>query len=148
MIFGLVLPALISLQTPADPHQFVYLGAGRFAQYADMSTLQPQGNRGRIRALQVVEPGFRAGGAEYWGGWSWWAFDCDAGTVDRLDFASVRPGGTEGPAMPDDAPAYVAAQGGDAFELLVAACNPDDYDPDFITLETAVQHGRAQLAID
>jgi len=60
----------------------------------------------------------------------------------------VREGGAEGPATPDDAPAYEAVQGGDAFEILVAACNPDDYDTDATTLEAAVAHGRTQLAIN
>ncbi len=31
------------------------------------------------------------------------------------------------------------------FELLVAACNPDDYDTDATTLEEAVRQGRANL---
>ena len=66
--------------------------------------------------------------------------------VDRLDFASVREGGEEGPATPDEAPPYEAVQGGDAFEMVVAACNADDYDTDAVTLEEAVAHGRAQLA--
>jgi hypothetical protein len=30
--------------------------------------------------------------------------------------------------------------------MLVAACNPDDYDTDAVTLEEAVAHGRANLA--
>lgn len=66
--------------------------------------------------------------------------------MDRLDFAGVREGGEEGPSTPDDAPSYEAVQGGDAFELLVAACNPDDYDTDATTLDEAVRQGRANLA--
>lgn len=136
------------LSPPAEPHRFVYLGSGRYAQYADMATLTPDGDGGRIRVFQVVEADFRAAGAAYWGGWSWWRFDCGPdGQVDRLDFAAVRDGGTEGPATPDDVPAYVPAQGGDAFEMLVAACNPDDYDIDFTTLEAAVAHGRRELSL-
>ena len=136
-----------ALQTP-EPRRFVFLGAGRFAQYADMATLTPEGSGGRIRVLQVVEPDFEAGGVAYWGGWSWWRFDCGPNSqVDRLDFASVREGGGEGPATRDTAPPYEAVQGGDAFEMVVAACNPDDYDIDFTTLEAAVVHGREQLAL-
>jgi len=143
----LTLLSLLSAEPAQPPHRFVFLGAGRFAQYADMASLQPEGSGGRIRVFQVVEPGFTAGGAAYWGGWSWWRFDCDAGgTVDRLDFASVREGGAEGPATPDDAPPYEAVQGGDAFEMLVAACNPEDYEVDAVTLEEVVVHGRANLA--
>ena len=140
--------ALLLSPPPEEPHRFVYLGAGRFAQYADLSTLMPEGDGGRIRVFQVVEPDFRAGGAAYWGGWSWWRFDCGPhGQVDRLDFASVREGGAEGPATPDPAPAYEAVQGGDAFEMVVVACNPADSDIDFTTLEQAVEHGRSQLAL-
>ena len=140
---------LLLLADPAEdgPHRFVFLGAGRFAQYADLASLQPEGPGGRIRVFQVVEPGFTAGGDAYWGGWSWWRFDCNAGgEVDRLDFAAVREGGEEGPATPDDAPPYEAVLGGDAFEMVVAACNPDDYDTDATTLEEAVAHGRMNLA--
>lgn len=142
----LTLLALLAVGPDEAPHRFVFLGAGRFAQYADLASLHPEGPGGRIRVLQVVEPDFRAAGEGYWGGWSWWGFDCAGGQVDRLDFASVREGGAEGPATPDDAPPYVAVQGGDAFELLVAACNPDDYDIDATTLEEAVAHGRMNLA--
>lgn len=146
MILSLL--SLLSAEPAQDgPHRFVFLGAGRFAQYADMASLEPEGPGGRIRVFQVVEPDFTAGGAPYWGGWSWWRFDCGAGgQVDRLDFAAVREGGEEGPATPDDAPPYEAAPGGDAFEILTAACNPDAYDIDAGTLEKAVSHGRAQLA--
>lgn len=145
----LTLLSLLAAEPAQTPHRFVFLGTGRFAQYADLASLRPEGEGGRIRVFQVVEPDFRAAGARYWGGWSWWRFDCSAdGEVDRLDFAAVREGGAEGPATPDDAPPYVAVQGGDAFEMLVAACNPDDYDTDATTLDEAVTHGRAQLAIN
>ena len=143
----LTLLSLLSAEPAQPPHRFVFLGAGRFAQYVDLASLQPEGSGGRIRVFQVVEPGFTAGGTAYWGGWSWWRYDCDAGNrVDRLDFAAVREGGAEGPATPDDAPPYAAVPGGDAFEMLVAACNSDDYDTDAVTLEEAVAHGRANLA--
>lgn len=148
----MLLILLLLLTAPplqAEPHRFVYLGSGRYAQYADLASLQPEGPGGRIRVFQVVEPEFRAGGTAYWGGWSWWSFDCSAnGKVDRLDFAAVREGGEEGPATPDPAPAYEPAQGGDAFEMLVAACNPDHYDIDGTTLQEIVAHGREQLALN
>ncbi len=145
MILSLL--SLLTFSEPEGPHRFVFLGAGRFAQYADLASLQPEGDGGRIRVFQVVEPDFRAGGTPYWGGWSWWRFDCGAnGYVDRLDFASVREGGQEGPSTPDDAPSYEAIQGGDAFELLVAACNPENYETDATTLKEAVRQGRANLA--
>lgn len=145
----MILTALaLLLSPPLEPHRFVYLGSGRYARYADLASLTREGEGGRIRVFQVVEPDFRAAGAAYWGGWSWWRFDCRKdGLVDRLDFASVREGGAEGPATPDSAPPYPAVEGGDAFELVVAACNPQDYDVDATTLEDAVRHGRAQLAL-
>lgn len=144
----MILAALFLLlsQPQAEPHRFVFLGAGRFAQYADLASLQREGAGGRIRVFQVVEPDFRAGGDAYWGGWSWWSFDCDSKMVDRLDFASVRDGGREGPATPDAGPAYEAVPGGDAHEMLVASCNPGDYEVDATTLDAAVAHGRANLA--
>ncbi|MGV9008755.1 hypothetical protein [Brevundimonas sp.] len=146
MILSLL--SLLTLSEPEGPHRFVFLGAGRFAQYADLASLEAQGEGGRIRVFQVVEPHFRAGGTSYWGGWSWWRFDCGArGHVDRLDFVAVREGGEEGPATLDDAPSYEAVQGGDAFEIVVAACNPGDYDTDATTLEEAVTQGRANLAV-
>ena len=145
----MILTALaLLLSPPPEPHRFVYLGSGRYAPYADLASLTREGESGRIRVFQVVEPDFRAAGAAYWGGWSWWQFDCRKdGLVDRLDFASVREGGAEGPATPDSAPPYPAVEGGDAFELVVAACNPQNYDVDATTLEEAVRHGREQLAL-
>lgn len=138
------LPA--AAQDVSDAHRFVFLGAGSSAQYADLATLVSEGPGGRVRTFQVVPADFSAAGRAYWGGWSWWQFDCQSGKVDRLDFASVREGGAEGPSTPDDAPAYVAAQGGDAFEMVVAACNPDDYETDATTLKEAVRQGRLNLA--
>lgn len=147
LVFAALMFSTPAAQSPApEAHRFVFLGSGRFAQYADLASLKVEGEGGRIRVLQVTEADFTAGGTAYWGGWSWWRFDCMRNEVDRLDFASLREGGEEGPATPDPAPAYVAAQGGDAFEMLVAACNPDDYDTDAVTLEDAVAQGRANLS--
>lgn len=105
----------------ADP-QLVETGVGRFAQFADVSSIERGGDTARMRSLQVAEAGFRVGEALYVGGWSRWAFDCRARTADRLDFASLRADGIEGPATPEDAPPYHAAPGGDAAELLAVAC--------------------------
>jgi hypothetical protein len=99
-----------------------------------------------MRSLQVTEDDFTAAGQAWWGGWSWWSFDCRARTADRLDFASVREGGAEGPATPDDAPAYPAAPGGDAAELLAVACDPGAAgEADADNLADAVRVGRAAL---
>ena len=133
---------------PQDGPQLVLTGVGRFAVLADLSTISRDGDVTRMRSLQVTEEDFEAGGLRYWGGWSWWTFDCGAHTADRLDFASVRTGGAEGPATPDAAPAYPAAPGGDAAELLAVACDPASAgEADADTLQDAVRVGRAALRL-
>ena len=104
------------------------------------------GDVARMRELQVTEAGFKVGDVLYVGGWSRWAFDCRARTADRLDFASLRADGTEGPATPDDAPPYDAAPGGEAAELLDIACAEAWADgADARSVEEAVRLGRAAL---
>lgn len=139
-------PACAGPAAPPEGPRLVLTGVGRFAVLADLSTLARDGDRVRIRSLQVTEEDFTAGGQTYWGGWSWWAFDCRARTADRLDFASVREGGAEGPATPDADPPYPAAPGGDAAELLAVACDPASAgEADADTLADAVRIGRAAL---
>ncbi|MBW8303324.1 MAG: hypothetical protein K0M78_05150 [Brevundimonas sp.] len=133
---------------PQDGPRLVLTGVGRFAVLADLSTIDREGDTVRMRALQVAEEDFQAGGQSYWGGWSWWAFDCRARTADRLDFASVREDGVEGPATPDAAPAYPAAPGGDAAELLAVACDPATAgEADADNLADAVRIGRSALRL-
>jgi hypothetical protein len=133
---------------PQDGPRLVLTGVGRFALLADLSTISRDGDRVRMRALQVAEEDFEAGGQTYWGGWSWWAFDCRARTADRLDFVSVREGGAEGPSTPDPAPAYPAAPGGDAAELLAVACDPASAgEADADNLADAVRVGRGALRL-
>ena len=144
LLASLASPALA--QDHTQDHAFVLTGAGRFAVMADVASIRPDGDGVRMRAFEVAEPGFAVGDTPYWGGWSWWRFDCAAKTADRLDFASVREGGQEGPAMPDAAPAYHAAPGGDAAELLGAACSTTVQSSDIRTLEQAVAVGRTALA--
>lgn len=147
------LPAILAaslLAAPVSAQQgprLVLTGVGRFAVLADLSTISRDGDRVRMRSLQVTEEDFQAGGQNYWGGWSWWSFDCAARTADRLDFASVREGGAEGPPTSDPAPAYAAAPGGDAAELLAVACDPASAgEADADNLADAVRIGRAALA--
>lgn len=128
----------------ADP-QLVPTGVGRFAIYADVASIERQGDTARMRALQVTEAGFRVGDAIYVGGWSRWAFDCRAMTADRLDFASLKADGAEGPATADAAPAYSAAPGGDAAELLAVACGTATV-TDPIPLDEAIRRGQTALA--
>lgn len=134
---------------PAEPdgHSFVLVGAGRFAVLADTNSIERGDGVVRMRALQVGEDDLVVAGERYWGGWSWWRFDCAAATADRLDFASVREGGSEGPSMPDDAPPYPAAAGGDAAELMAVACDPvRSVLPIAASVADAVGVGRQALA--
>lgn len=150
LLIGLMLatPACAEPAAPPEGPRLVLTGVGRFAVLADLSTIQRDGDTVRMRSLQVTEEDFEAGGQTYWGGWSWWAFDCRARTADRLDFASVREGGAEGPLTPDPAPAYDAAPGGDAAELLAVACDPASAgEADADNLEDAVRVGRAALRL-
>jgi len=141
--------ALAGCQTaapvPAGP-ELLLTGVGRFAVFADLSTRTRSGDQARMRSLQVVEPGFEVDGRAFWGGWSWWAFDCAARTADRLDFASVSEGGIEGPAVPDTDPPYPAAPGGDAAELLAVACFDARAGRILTTVESAVIAGQQALA--
>ena len=145
-----LLASMLAGTAPTDvtpEPRLVLSGGGRFAIFADLSTASRDGDIARIRALQVVEEEFTVGEVAYWGGWSWWRFDCEANTADRLDFASVREGGVEGPSTADPAPAYDAAPGGDAAELLAVACAPDDgWFVAARSVERAVHLGRAFLA--
>ncbi|CAN5445593.1 hypothetical protein BH10PSE1_BH10PSE1_16330 [soil metagenome] len=141
-----LLPHALQDKSPFPDHGFVLTGAGRFAVLADQMSIVRDGDTVTMRAFQVAEPAFTAGGDHYWGGWSRWRFDCVAETADRLDFASVREGGVEGPTSPEPSPAYAAVPGGDAAELLAVACSTDARSPDVFTLEDAVTLGRAALA--
>ena len=135
---------LALLPTGADP-QLVPTGVGRFAIYADVASIEREGDVAWMRELQVTEAGFRVGDVTYVGGWSRWAFDCQAMTADRLDFASLRADGTEGPATADPTPAYAAAPGGDAAELLVIACTAEP-PAETLSLDEAIRRGQAALA--
>jgi hypothetical protein len=139
-------PAWAGPATTPDGPQLVLTGVGRFAVMADLSTLSRDGDQMRMRSLQVTGADFTAAGETYWGGWSWWAFDCAARTADRLDFASVREGGAEGPATPDTAPPAAVAPDSDAAGLLAVACNPNPAgEADADSLADAVRIGRAAL---
>ncbi|MBU1383876.1 MAG: hypothetical protein KKG14_03390 [Alphaproteobacteria bacterium] len=145
----LATPACARSAAPAqDGPQLVLTGVGRFAVLADLTSIRRDGDTVRMRSLQVAEEDFTVGGQTYWGGWSWWSFDCRARTADRLDFASVREGGAEGPATPDTSPAYDAAPGGDAAELLAVACDSEAAgEADADTLADGVRVGRAALRL-
>lgn len=140
-----VIALLIGLSGQGEP-QLVLTGVGRWAVFADAASVTPEGEAVRMRALQVAEADFTAGGKAYWGGWSWWRFDCAARTGQRLDFASVAVGGGEGPAMPIAGSPEPLASGGDAAELAAVACADSAPAADAISVEGAVALGRARLA--
>lgn len=141
----LLIVTLLAMQTQPS-HAFVVTGAGRFAQVADAASILREGSTARMRVLQVADSEFTVAGTHYWGGWSWWSFDCEAWTADRLDFASVRAGGHVGPAMADHAQAYPIAKGGEADELANLACADEMPAIQARSLEEAVRLGR--LAMD
>lgn len=130
------------------PHAFVLTGAGRFAVLADLTTRRREGDIAEMRSLQVTEETFTVGAVAYWGGWSRWRFDCAAKMADRLDFASLRADGSEGPSTPEPSPAYPAAPGGDAAELLAVACATEPPTAQVTTVEDAVRLGRGAVAGD
>jgi hypothetical protein len=131
---------------PVD-HDLVLSSVGRFAVFADRASLEREGEVVTIRALQVVEPGFEAGGRAYAGGWSNWRFDCAARTGDRLDFASLAEDGTEGPATPDATPPAPVSPGGDMGDLFEIACGEAAAEAEVVTsAAAAVSRGRALLA--
>lgn len=132
----------------AEAHAFVLTGAGRFAVLADLTTQRRTGDIAEIRTLQVSEEPFVISGKTYVGGWSNWRFDCVGKTADRLDFASLRDNGIEGPATPEPSPAYEAAPGGDAAEILAVACADEPPAAQVRTLAEAVRLARAALAGD
>lgn len=142
---GVLIAALLATAPQTQPHAFVITGAGRFAQAADTASITRDGDLARMRVLQVADRDFHVGDVAYWGGWSWWSFDCAARTADRLDFASVREGGAEGPAMAENQPAYPIVAGGDADELATVACAAEPPAPQAVTLEDAVRLGRTAI---
>ena len=129
----------------SQPH-LVLTGVGRWAVFADAASTTREGDIARMRALQVAETDFTAGDRAYWGGWSWWRFDCAARTADRLDFASVAVGGQEGPATPIDSAPQPLSPGGDAAELAAVACGTERPTADAVSVAAAVTLGRARLA--
>ena len=140
-MIGLIAAIVLQVQP-----QLVLTGVGRWAMFADAASVAADGDAVRMRALQVAEADFTAGGKAYWGGWSWWRFDCAARTGQRLDFASVAVGGAEGPATPMPGEPEPLAPGGDAAELAAVACAAEAPAADAVSVEAAVALGRARLA--
>ena len=140
--------ALAALTAPAamaQDHALVLTGVGRFAVFADAASVTPDGDGVRMRSLQVSEADMVIGDIAYSGGWSWWRFDCAAQTADRLDFASLKADGTEGPITPTKSAPYAIAPGGDAAELAAVACGAETRTADAANAAEAVRIGRERM---
>ncbi|MNE11868.1 hypothetical protein D3C80_1046440 [compost metagenome] len=129
----------------AQDHALVLTGVGRFAIFADAASLTPDGDGVRMRSLQVSEEDMIISGVAYAGGWSWWRFDCMTQTADRLDFASLKADGTEGPITPTKSAPYAIAPGGDAAELAAVACAVEARAADAVSAAEAVRIGRERM---
>ncbi|MFK0299960.1 hypothetical protein ACIQTU_12165 [Brevundimonas sp. NPDC090276] len=141
--------SLLATGAGAQDHALVLTGVGRFAVFADAASITPDSaptnSSVRMRSLQVSEEDMVIGDVAYSGGWSWWRFDCTAQTADRLDFASLRTDGVEGPITPTKSAPYAIVPGGDAAELAAVACAPVSPAADAATAGDAVKLGQALL---
>lgn len=150
MPLALLLTAALAAIPAQEPPvmELALTGVGRFAIFADRASITADGDGVRMRSLQVSEEDMMIGGVAYVGGWSWWRFDCAARTADRLDFASLRADGTEGPRTAETAPPYAIVPGGDADELAAVACGADQPETLAFNTEDAVLIGRARMTAD
>ena len=106
---------LIAFAFPAfaqAPMELRLADVGRFATFVDMGGIAWTGRTARLRVLQVAEDGFTAGTEAFWGGWRYEVIDCDARTIARAGFGSIRAGGREGPVTGDQRPAAAIPAGG------------------------------------
>ena len=140
--------ALVPKNTEAQEAPALMLtGQGRFAQFADLNTrsIMPDGRKG-LRVLQISAEPMQIGAHSFIGGWSNWAFDCDARTAQRLDFASVRSDGHIGPLTPVTGEPLSIAAGGDADELAAVACELVPLRSDAKSVDEAVALARTNEA--
>ena len=145
MTLALLILSLLTTPQLTPEHRLVLTGVGRFAIFADVASITPDSDGVRMRSLQVSEEDMVIGDAAYVGGWSWWRFDCAAQTADRLDFASLKADGTEGPITPTKSAPYAIAPGGDAAELAAVACGAEVRSADATTAADAVRIGRERM---
>jgi hypothetical protein len=94
MLLALVLGGPSRAQASLDLR---LVDVGRYATFADLTSLRWEGRVAQLRLLQVTEDGFMAAREAYWGGWSVVTLDCTARTVTHDGYASIRAGGKEGP---------------------------------------------------
>lgn len=145
MTLALLILSLLAAPQPTTEHRLVLTGVGRFAIFADVASVMPDADGVRMRSLQVSDEDMVIGDTAYVGGWSWWRFDCAAQTADRLDFASLKADGTEGPITPTKSAPYAIAPGGDAAELAAVACGADARAIDAVSTADAVRIGRERM---
>lgn len=145
MVPTIAAAALMATGALAQDHALVLTGVGRFAVFADAASITPDRDGVRMRSLQVSEEDMVIGDVAYSGGWSWWRFDCKAQTADRLDFASLRADGVEGPITPTKSAPYAIAPGGDAAELAAVACGTETRTADAMSAADAVRIGRERI---
>lgn len=145
MTLALLILSLLTTPQPTAEHRLVLTGVGRFAIFADVASITPDSDGVRMRSLQISEEDMIIGDAAYVGGWSWWRFDCAAQTADRLDFASLKADGTEGPITPTKSAPYPIAPGGDAAELAAVACGAEARSIDAVSTAEAVRIGRERM---
>lgn len=145
MTLALLILNLLAAPQPTAEHRLVLTGVGRFAIFADVAAVMPDADGVRMRSLQVSEEDMVIGDTAYVGGWSWWRFDCAAQTADRLDFASLKADGTEGPITPTKSAPYAIAPGGDAAELAAVACGAETRAIDAVSTAEAVRIGRERM---
>lgn len=145
MTLALLILSLLAAPQPTTEHRLVLTGVGRFAIFADVASVMPDADGVRMRSLQVSDEDMVIGDTAYVGGWSWWRFDCAAQTADRLDFASLKADGTEGPITPTKSAPYAIAPGGDAAELAAVACGGEVRAIDAVSTAEAVRIGRERM---
>ncbi|MFS0710329.1 hypothetical protein [Brevundimonas phoenicis] len=150
LIIPVPAPAPAPVVEVAPPSaQLAFTGSSRFAVFADIASITTEPERSahtvRMRSLQVSREDMLIGGVAYVGGWSWWRFDCAAWTADRLDFASLRADGTEGPVTPERSPPAVIAPSQDASALAATACGEAFPAVEATSARAAVWIGRARL---
>ena len=145
MTLALLILSLLAAPQPTTEHRLVLTGVGRFAIFADVASVMPDADGVRMRSLQISEEDMVIGDTAYVGGWSWWRFDCAAQTADRLDFASLKADGTEGPITPTKSAPYAVSPGGDAAELAAVACGAEARANDAVSTAEAVRIGRERM---
>lgn len=144
----------LSLWTPAPalaqaaasaPLELQLADVGRFATFADLTSVRWTGRAAKLRVLQVAEGGFKAGAEEFWGGWRHEVIDCDARTIAHAGFSSIRAGGREGPLTGDQRPAQPLPAGSTDEAVAKVVCDgwrPFAKVPAAASIEDAVRIGR------